>query len=268
MGYGNAARKRTILETNLLCSGKVLIISPAMLLRYISLPLALVASACGFDGARSTASPDGSPPATFDAAPPVTNDAPGPSCKLSFVAGSARQIDRVGGQGGDTTETLQCNPGQIPVGFRFGRSDDFTFLGVYSIHKLELRCATVSVDANKRRTIGPISTMEVKGRGNNNWAPATYGNPTGCPDSMLVGLKAHTGLSEMAFANISLFCRSMPTLSDLSTTSEIVVDETGDSTNNEFESQCTGDRVIEKFDVRIGDGVDSITSYCSKLVCN
>jgi hypothetical protein len=239
-----------------------------MFVRYISLPIALYVSACGFSGKNTIGAPDGNPTVTVDASPQITNDAPAPSCKLAFVADSAGQIDRVGGQGGDTTETLQCNPGQIPVGFRFGRSNDYTFLGVYSIHKLELRCATVTVDANKRRTLGPISTMEVKGRGNSNWSPSTYTNPTGCVDSMLVGLKAHTGLSEMAFANISLFCREMPTLTDLSTTKEIVVDETGDSINNEYESQCSGDTVVEKFDVRIGDGIDSITQYCSKLVCN
>jgi hypothetical protein len=232
--------------------------------------IALVLQACGFQGNAAKDAVTAISDAGGDPVPDANRDASMWPCKLGFVSEVGTAATQVGGTGAGAPVDLACDPGQIPVGFRFELSTKKTTAGARSMKSMELHCAEVTATTETTWAYGNRSMLYISGDGSSMWSPAEFTSPTPttCDGvSLLSGLQAHGGSANQVFSNVSIFCRPMPSWQRFGPDVEIKIPNSGLATANIYTSICPVGQTVQSLSVKTGAGLDSVTPYCGAVTC-
>ena len=160
---------------------------------------ALAADATSIDAPMIDAAID----APIDAAIDAPIDAPGECVVTAGTA--ATQAPRCGGDGGGTDTTLACGAGRVAIGLRVLFSDGTTASGGRSSHGVTLVCGRVDAVGSGMAT--DLVDHTADGSGAAGWTPSTPSDLATCqPGWVMIGVRAHTGVSDTLFANLAIDC--------------------------------------------------------------
>ena len=202
--------------------------------------------------------------APIDAAIDAPNDAPGECVVTAGTA--ATQAPRCGGDGGGTDTTLACGVGRVAIGLRVTFSDGTTANGGRSTHGVTLVCGRVDAVGSGMATALVDHTAD--GSGAAGWTPSTPSDLATCqPGWVMIGVRAHTGVSDTLFANLAIDCGKLDATGAL-TGQQVTFDLAGSGTltSGAAASACAAGAMVGVI-ARTGAGLDSLTPLCAPLVC-
>lgn len=198
-----------------------------------------------------------------DAAPDAATT---PACRLR-PNGPGRTGGKVGGNGGGTNVNMPCPAGTFPVGLNFEISNGNTSNGGRSAYSMTELCAPLTLQSGNLQ-VGPVQNVTASGNGTFMWTPATASGPTMCPaNTVLVGLKGHTGSSNILLANFSLKCRGISGPSTFGAEQLVAVANTTNLADGADEVSCNDNEMMARATARVGAGIDSVTLDCVQLEC-
>lgn len=205
---------------------------------------------------------------TLDAGADAPPDAAAVACKLRAKTNTLQLRGLVGGGGGGGPTNLMCPANEFPIGYGFDISNNNTENGGRSAYKVTQQCAPLSL-RNSTLMVGTLSAPVSKaGAGGSDWTPATATAVVACPaNTIMVGLKAFTGSSNVLFANISIKCREIMDVNVFGNEQLVAIPGTSNSNQGADEATCNSNEVLSFVRTMSGAGIDSLQLQCVQLEC-